>query len=93
LGFATLSANLQNSSIRNYPNLPRSSIRARGLRALSWRCPTDVAAAQSWRQSGHAVEADSILGFYALTLAFVLTGDLPAQQAKRCSRSSVWPSA
>ncbi len=48
--------------------------------------PADAAAAQSWRQSGYAVEADSILGFYALTSAFVLTDDLPAQQAKRYPR-------
>jgi GNAT superfamily N-acetyltransferase len=48
--------------------------------------PADEAAVQSWRQSGYAVRADSILGFYALASAFVLTADLPAAQAKRYPR-------
>lgn len=48
--------------------------------------PADEAAVQSWAQSGYTVEASSILGFYALTSAFVLTDDLPAKQAKRYPR-------
>jgi GNAT superfamily N-acetyltransferase len=48
--------------------------------------PADAAAAQSWQPSGYAVRASSTLGFYALTSAFVLTEDLPAQQAKRYPR-------
>ncbi|MCL2021653.1 MAG: GNAT family N-acetyltransferase [Betaproteobacteria bacterium] len=47
--------------------------------------PVD-AAAESWRQYGYALEANSILGFYALTSAFVLAEDLPAKQAKRYPR-------
>lgn len=48
--------------------------------------PTDETAAQSWAQNGYPVEASSILGFYTLTSAFVLTDDLPAKQAKRYPR-------
>jgi ribosomal protein S18 acetylase RimI-like enzyme len=48
--------------------------------------PADESAMQSWAQSGYTVQAGSILGFYALTSAFVLTEDLPAKQAKRYPR-------
>jgi GNAT superfamily N-acetyltransferase len=48
--------------------------------------PADTAALRSWTQSGYTVETDSILGFYALTSAFVVTEDLPARQAKRYPR-------
>lgn len=48
--------------------------------------PTDDVVAQAWAQSGFAVDATSILGFYALTSAFVATDDLPAKQAKRYPR-------
>lgn len=48
--------------------------------------PADVAVLQSWVQAGYTVEATSILGFYALTSAFVLTEDMPARQAKRYPR-------
>jgi ribosomal protein S18 acetylase RimI-like enzyme len=48
--------------------------------------PVAAAAAEAWRQSGYALLANSILGFYALTSAFVLTEDLPAKQAKRYPR-------
>ncbi len=48
--------------------------------------PADESAAQSWAQAGFGVEVNSILGFYALTSAFVLTEDLPAKQAKRYPR-------
>ena len=37
-------------------------------------------------QTGYTVHASGILGFYALTSAFVLTDDLPAKQAKRYPR-------
>jgi hypothetical protein len=40
--------------------------------------PADESAVQSWAESGYPVQALSILGFYALTSAFVLTEDLPA---------------
>ena len=45
--------------------------------------PADDAAAAQW---GYPVTAHGILGFYALTSAFVLTGDLPTKQAKRYPR-------
>ncbi|MBP6250858.1 MAG: GNAT family N-acetyltransferase [Leptothrix sp. (in: Bacteria)] len=48
--------------------------------------PADESAVQSWAESGYPVQALSILGFYALTSAFVLTEDLPARQAKRYPR-------
>ena len=48
--------------------------------------PADDAAVRSWAESGYPVVASSILGFYALTSAFVLTDDLPASQAKRYPR-------
>ncbi|MDR2153492.1 MAG: GNAT family N-acetyltransferase, partial [Burkholderiaceae bacterium] len=48
--------------------------------------PADEPAAQSWAQSGYTAQANSILGFYALTSAFVLTEDLSAKQAKRYPR-------
>jgi ribosomal protein S18 acetylase RimI-like enzyme len=48
--------------------------------------PDDAAVAQTWEQLGYPVTTHSILGFYALTSAFVLTGDLPAKQAKRYPR-------
>jgi len=48
--------------------------------------PEHAAAAASWQQRGYSVQASSILGFYALASAFVLTGDLPAPQAKRFPR-------
>lgn len=48
--------------------------------------PTDSAAASLWSESGYVATSASILGFYALTSAFVLTGDLPAKQAKRYPR-------
>lgn len=48
--------------------------------------PADEAGAQLWAQSGFTVDASSILGFYALTSAFVLTDGLPAKQAKRYPR-------
>lgn len=48
--------------------------------------PADESAAQSWARSGYSVEADSILGFYALTSAFLLTDDLPAKLARRYPR-------
>ena len=48
--------------------------------------PADAVAAQSAEQSGYALQATSILGFYALSSAFVLTQDLPARQAKRYPR-------
>lgn len=48
--------------------------------------PADEAAARAWARSGHAVGPQSVLGFYALASAFVLTGDLPARQARRYPR-------
>lgn len=48
--------------------------------------PADEAGLRSWAQLGFMVDACSILGFYALTSAFVLTDDLPAKQAKRYPR-------
>ncbi|WP_291551574.1 GNAT family N-acetyltransferase [Comamonas sp. SCN 65-56] len=48
--------------------------------------PADEAELQSWAQSGFMLDASSILGFYALSSAFVLTDDLPAKQAKRYPR-------
>jgi len=48
--------------------------------------PADEAAAAAWARRGYPVQASSILGFYALASAFVLTGDLPAKQAKRYPR-------
>ena len=48
--------------------------------------PADDATVRAWAQSGDPLAIDSILGFYALTSAFVLTGDLPAKQAKRYPR-------
>lgn len=45
--------------------------------------PADGAMAH-WAQ--HGVQASSILGFYALASALVLTGDLPAKQGKRLPR-------
>jgi GNAT superfamily N-acetyltransferase len=48
--------------------------------------PADEAALPSWAQSGYTVETSSILGFYALTSAFVRTDDLPAKQARRYPR-------
>ncbi|MDR2207454.1 MAG: GNAT family N-acetyltransferase [Azoarcus sp.] len=48
--------------------------------------PAGESAVQTWVKSGYAMEATSIFGFYALTLAFVLTDDLPAKQVKRYSR-------
>jgi len=48
--------------------------------------PADEAAVQLWAQTAYTVEASDILGFYALTSAFVLTDDLPAKQAKRYPR-------
>ena len=48
--------------------------------------PADEPAARAWAQFGYDVEANSILGFYALASAFVLCDDLPAKQAKRFPR-------
>jgi len=48
--------------------------------------PADAVAVRSAEQSGYALQATSILGFYALASAFVLTQDLPARQAKRYPR-------
>ncbi|MDR2092213.1 MAG: GNAT family N-acetyltransferase [Azoarcus sp.] len=48
--------------------------------------PADGAAARAWVQSGYLVETHDILGFYALTSAFVLPQDLPSRQAKRYPR-------
>ncbi len=48
--------------------------------------PADEAAVQSWAQSGYAVEANGILGFYALSSAFVLIDDLPPKQARHYPR-------
>lgn len=48
--------------------------------------PADAAAVRSWAQSGYTVEANSILGFYALTSALVLTDDLSEKLAKRYPR-------
>jgi GNAT superfamily N-acetyltransferase len=58
----------------------------RGISRTFVAVAADAAAAQSWTQSGYLVETNSILGFYALTSAFVLTVDLPAKQAKRYPR-------
>ena len=48
--------------------------------------PADEAALQSWVASGYGLEAGSVLGFYALASAFVLTDDLPARQVRRYPR-------
>jgi ribosomal protein S18 acetylase RimI-like enzyme len=48
--------------------------------------PDQAQTVESWAQSGYTVRTNSILGFYALTSAFVLTEDLPAKQAKRYPR-------
>jgi ribosomal protein S18 acetylase RimI-like enzyme len=48
--------------------------------------PADASVVRSWAPAGYTVAPTSILGFYALTSAFVLTGDLPAKQAKRYPR-------
>ncbi|MFZ5488574.1 GNAT family N-acetyltransferase [Thiomonas sp.] len=48
--------------------------------------PADESAVQSWAKSGYPVQASSILGFYTLTSAFVLTEGLPAQQSRRYPR-------
>lgn len=58
----------------------------RGISRTFVAVPADESAALSCAQSGYTVEANSILGFYALTSAFVLTDDLPAKQAKRYPR-------
>jgi GNAT superfamily N-acetyltransferase len=58
----------------------------RGISRTFVAVPADAAAAQAWEPSGLRVTTHSILGFYALTSAFVLTGDLPAKQAKRYPR-------
>lgn len=58
----------------------------KGLSRTFVAVPADEAAAQSWCGSGYALSSCSILGFYALTAAFVLTSDLPAGQAKRYPR-------
>jgi len=47
--------------------------------------PVD-ARAEAWRQCGHALLANSILGFYSLASAFVLSEDMPTKQAKRYPR-------
>jgi ribosomal protein S18 acetylase RimI-like enzyme len=48
--------------------------------------PADAEAARSWAQRGYHAQANSILGFHALTSAVVSTDDLPAKQAKRYPR-------
>ncbi|MDR1710078.1 MAG: GNAT family N-acetyltransferase, partial [Candidatus Accumulibacter sp.] len=58
---------------------------SKGISRTFVAVPAD-AAAQSWKRSGYTLEANSILGFYALTSAFVLTEDLPAAQARRYPR-------
>ena len=58
----------------------------KGVSRIFVAVPADVAVAQQWASSGHAVEANCILGFYALASAFVLTADLPAGQARRYPR-------
>ncbi|MFA7578901.1 GNAT family N-acetyltransferase [Castellaniella sp.] len=59
---------------------------SRGISRSFVAVPADALAAQSCVQSGYTVQADSILGFYALTSAFVLTENLPANQARRYPR-------
>lgn len=58
----------------------------RGISRTFVAVPADESALQSWAQSGYPVQVGSILGFYALTSAFVLTEELPAKQAKRYPR-------
>ncbi|MDR2213538.1 MAG: GNAT family N-acetyltransferase [Pseudomonadales bacterium] len=59
---------------------------SKGISRTFAAVPADESTLRSWVQSGYRVHANSILGFYALTSAFVLTEDLPAQQAKRYPR-------
>jgi len=48
--------------------------------------PADDTVIDSWGQAGYALAVTSILGFYALASAFVLTDDLPTRHAKRLPR-------
>ena len=59
---------------------------AKGVSRSFVAVSADEAELQSWAQSGFMLDASSILGFYALSSAFVLTDDPPAKQAKRHSR-------
>lgn len=59
---------------------------AKGISRTFVAVPADEAREPLWAHSGFTVDASSILGFYALTSAFVLTDDLPARQAKRYPR-------
>ena len=59
---------------------------AKGVSRSFVAVPADEAGLKSWAQSGFTVDTRSILGFYALSSAFVLTDDLPAKQAKRYPR-------
>lgn len=59
---------------------------SKGISRTFVAVPADESAVQSWVRSGYAAQATSILGFHALTSAFVLTHDLPAKQAKRYPR-------
>lgn len=58
----------------------------RGIARTFVAVPADELVAHAWVRSGYDVEADSILGFYALSAAFVLRDDLPAKKAKRFPR-------
>ena len=59
---------------------------AKGISRTFVAVPADAVAVGSWAQQGFGAETTSILGFYTLASAFVLTEDLPTRLAKRYPR-------